>query len=990
MCMILDQAADYVGRDPYGVAVYGDTSVLPPSAQCAIWVSLRDMTDPWFFTNYSNSGLFRELANIHTAQIINSFLSEPNTKVHLKIAALEAVANSTQQVIQHKIARDLVLDNHDNKWLRGAALRAYANMVHHNWPDLDALDHELAQRDDDLTSLEVRADLLSMTPENGNVPHRLLSICKQVASTKDRRYHFGQLYRLISLPLDSDLEAVLDGVSEVLIDEDNFCLLLQPIFAGWLRRRLKCVKPISSTQLSNWLQSLRMCDDQFSANTLDALKERFECDNGLFEEVYSSFANSPLIVGESFKFFILDHIHSLLPAEVWPVPYPDFLLSRAENEYDPDRAAALFQGYLCFFPRAGASAALSDRGFDYLKHRTDVANAIGDWNRCEINQRRLDRWEKDREQLLAVERTRSENITFLTPRLIAIQGGTDDYILKQATRFLVSHSSPQGVCDLRERLVLHFNQEIATALMDGIVKYVESDKIPTKDAVIECWRNRELEYSVYLLSLSIFLRFQSGQRVPTQALPQCIAAVIATNHIGLDVSTWDSFKAEWLKQQVVQAPDLLKSILSVFWSNSAFIPVKPLVAFRELSEDHRCHGFLSSFSIDFLTSEMHLESWVVRELLPVFMSSNPDAALDIAKIRIEQQDLPSQVRVVWSTVLFLIEHETFLEQWKSLMIESHDNAWEGIDLIRGINYLNTGPVELTIMQNVEVISLVGRQFPNSGYPLSNSYETIEWNGSRNLWDASEFVHNQIQLLAADVSPDVLRQFERLVNDDGLASYYDVIKHHKARHEQQRRDLEFSFELPHKVAEAVMNRAPATPLDLLEFIVDHLNDLAREMTGTQKERYRAYWNEEGRSLHRPKREEVCSGFLAWDLQCRVRLQGLIITVEHHMVADKECDLVVLQGTERLLPIEVKHHYNLNLWNAWHTQLDKLYLRDPMSNGLGIYLVLWSGEATGLRMPTLPEGMVRPSNATELKSALDILIPELDRHRLRVVVVDISGP
>ena len=387
---------------------------------------------------------------------------------------------------------------------------------------------------------------------------------------------------------------------------------------------------------------------------------------------------------------------------------------------------------------------------------------------------------------------------------------------------------------------------------------------------------------------------------------------------------------------------------------------------------------------------MHLESWVVRELLPVFMSSNPDAALDIAKIRIEQQDLPSQVRVVWSTVLFLIEHETFLEQWKSLMIESHDNAWEGIDLIRGINYLNTGPVELTIMQNVEVISLVGRQFPNSGYPLSNSYETIEWNGSRNLWDASEFVHNQIQLLAADVSPDVLRQFERLVNDDGLASYYDVIKHHKARHEQQRRDLEFSFELPHKVAEAVMNRAPATPLDLLEFIVDHLNDLAREMTGTQKERYRAYWNEEGRSLHRPKREEVCSGFLAWDLQCRVRLQGLIITVEHHMVADKECDLVVLQGTERLLPIEVKHHYNLNLWNAWHTQLDKLYLRDPMSNGLGIYLVLWSGEATGLRMPTLPEGMVRPSNATELKSALDILIPELDRHRLRVVVVDISGP
>ena len=62
----------------------------------------------------------------------------------------------------------------------------------------------------------------------------------------------------------------------------------------------------------------------------------------------------------------------------------------------------------------------------------------------------------------------------------------------------------------------------------------------------------------------------------------------------------------------------------------------------------------------------------------------------------------------------------------------------------------------------------------------------------------------------------------------------------------------------------------------------------------------------------------------------------------MIADKECDLVVLQGTERLLPIEFKHHYHAELWTAWHTQLDRLYTRDAKAGGLGIYLVLWSGE------------------------------------------------
>ena len=193
-----------------------------------------------------------------------------------------------------------------------------------------------------------------------------------------------------------------------------------------------------------------------------------------------------------------------------------------------------------------------------------------------------------------------------------------------------------------------------------------------------------------------------------------------------------------------------------------------------------------------------------------------------------------------------------------------------------------------------------------------------------------------------------------------------------------------------MAEALWNRAPATPSDLLAFIVDHLSALARELTRTQKERYRAYWNESGRKLIEPKHEEVCSGFLADDLQNRVQVPGLIVTVEHHMVADKECDLVVLQGTERLLPIEVKHHYHAELWTAWCTQLDRLYTRDAKAGGLGIYLVLWSGEAKGRRMPKLPNGLKRPASATELRIALESLIPEGDQRRLRVVVVDISEP
>lgn len=110
----------------------------------------------------------------------------------------------------------------------------------------------------------------------------------------------------------------------------------------------------------------------------------------------------------------------------------------------------------------------------------------------------------------------------------------------------------------------------------------------------------------------------------------------------------------------------------------------------------------------------------------------------------------------------------------------------------------------------------------------------------------------------------------------------------------------------------------------------------------------------------------------------------------MIADKECDVVVQQGPERLLPIEVKHHFNRALWTAWHTQLDRLYTRDAKAGRLGIYLVFWSGEARGRKMPKLPNGLKRPASAAEFRSALESLIPEGDRHRLRVVIVDISSP
>ncbi len=176
MCKVGHLAEGYVERDPYGVATYGDASVLPPNAQCAVWAGLRTLRDPWFLANEDDRGSFRGLANLNTAKIIREILQDPATGVHLKIAALEAIANSTENIGLNTIIRAIVSEKNENAWIRSTALRAFAKSVQNDWPQLNSLDAELVQATDDLDAIEVRAELLRMTRAHGNLPRRLLSI----------------------------------------------------------------------------------------------------------------------------------------------------------------------------------------------------------------------------------------------------------------------------------------------------------------------------------------------------------------------------------------------------------------------------------------------------------------------------------------------------------------------------------------------------------------------------------------------------------------------------------------------------------------------------------------------------------------------------------------------------------------------------------------------------------------------------------------------
>jgi hypothetical protein len=496
MCKLGHIAEDYVDRDPYGIVTYGDASVLPPSAQCAIWVGLSQLRDPWFLTNEDDRGSFRELANPNTAKILQELLEDPATGVHLKIAALEAIANSTENIALTEILRDMVLEKHDNTWLRSTALKAFAksiqnDSVHHREPPsvpnrLEALDDELARAADDPAAPEIRVDLLRLTRASGSLGLRILSIMEQAASAKEEDHAIGHFYPLLDLPSDSDLDVILDGAARALISKADHRYELQVLFDDWLKRRLESSASITPSQLSRWLRNLGLSrDHHYSDKTLASLKARFEQERTLFEEVFELLSSTVPNKERSFWLFISHDLWELLPAIVWPVRQCEFFLAHAEKEKNPERAADLFRMYISWFPMEGASVALAEAGFDLLDRRNDVAKVLKNWESCKIEKWQKDQWnisEKERRRNLP---SRDQNVAYLTPRLTAIREGGEERILGWAAKvYLGCFRDFNNIPDARERLVSVTNDEIADALVQGFIRYTENPNIPRKDAII--------------------------------------------------------------------------------------------------------------------------------------------------------------------------------------------------------------------------------------------------------------------------------------------------------------------------------------------------------------------------------------------------------------------------------------------------------------------------------------------------------------------------
>ena len=252
--------------------------------------------------------------------------------------------------------------------------------------------------------------------------------------------------------------------------------------------------------------------------------------------------------------------------------------------------------------------------------------------------------------------------------------------------------------------------------------------------------------------------------------------------------------------------------------------------------------------------------------------------------------------------------------------------------------------------------------------------------------ASLFVRKMIERLATDPNQEATDALEALLGDDTLADWHDILRSKLHTQRRIRRDASYHRLTIEQISQTLNGGTPANAGDLAALVIDRLSELATTIRDGNTDDWKQYWNEDsyGKPL-KSKPEDSCRDTLLSDLRQRLLPHDIDARSEVQHAEDKRADMCVT-FSDFQVPVEVKKNNHRELWSAMHRQLIKQYVRDPATDGYGIYLVFWFGEDKDTPAP--PSGK-RPDSPQELHERLTATLSPEEARKISVCVLDVSA-
>ena len=250
--------------------------------------------------------------------------------------------------------------------------------------------------------------------------------------------------------------------------------------------------------------------------------------------------------------------------------------------------------------------------------------------------------------------------------------------------------------------------------------------------------------------------------------------------------------------------------------------------------------------------------------------------------------------------------------------------------------------------------------------------------------ASSFVREMIKRLAADPNREATDALEALRADDTLSGWHDMLASSLHAQRSIRRDTSYNRFTIEQISQTLKGGTPANAGDLAALVTDRLNEIAVRIRDGNTDDWRQYWDLPHGKDPSPRHENICRDALLSDLQLYLPNGVTAAQPEGHYTRGKRSDMRIAYDDFQV-PVEVKKNSHREIWSAMHSQLIKKYVRDPATDGYGIYLVFWFGEKF-TQAP--PEGKL-PDGPEELRERLAATLSPEEARKISVCVIDVSA-
>ena len=355
--------------------------------------------------------------------------------------------------------------------------------------------------------------------------------------------------------------------------------------------------------------------------------------------------------------------------------------------------------------------------------------------------------------------------------------------------------------------------------------------------------------------------------------------------------------------------------------------------------------------------------------------------LKLIETKLAYRSMNSGQRVYWLTAGLLVRPEAYGDRLESYVSGK-------VRRIQRLVEMTSGPAVAHALKHRRGVTVLGELIRLIGPYTTAPPSTGE--GYSVTWPihADETLRIFIDRLAEDTSDAAGNALESLASDDRLLNRRSELLDRLHRQKSIRREATFQHPSLNQIAEVLDNVRPANAADLAAITTDILAMIARDIRDGANSGWRDFWNVDSHGrVTRPRPENRCRDTLVGMLESRVAVLGVEVQSEAQHADDKRADIrLSVPGFN--VPVEIKRSCHDDWWSSIKTQLIAKYTRDPGTDGYGIYLVFWFGEADGCR--PVPASGRKPKSPYDLRQALLRALSDRERRKISVCVIDVSKP